>query len=97
MRKHVLLLCIFAICFFMFGRFLVFANAGELSEVEEYTIYYTSIKVDYDDTLDEICTMYNNIDHLTHEEYKEKLMKLNKMSHEKLNPGGYISIFYHHK
>lgn len=96
MRKHILILFIFAIVFFVLGRFSVLASASELSK-EEYRIYYTSIKIDYDDTLDKICEVYNNTHDLSHDEYKTKLMRLNKMSNDKLNPGGYISIFYYHK
>lgn len=61
--------------------------------IDRESIRYTSIKVEYGDSLDSVSIKHNNMG-MSPEEYKKQLMKMNGMESEKSHPGCYIVVAY---
>lgn len=83
----------------MFSLFLISFVLGKHSMTSEALVdnryIYNAVKVEVEDDLDSIALKYNNIENLSHSEYKEELSRLNNLTDEVVMPGCYITVFYH--
>ena len=73
---------------FLLGR----ANTTR-ADMDRENIRYTTVKVEYGDSLDSISRKYNNTG-VSHEEYVKDVLRMNKMESEKVHPGCFIVVSY---
>lgn len=88
--KNIFLTLIFALFLisFLLGR-----SDTTRAGIDRENIRYTSVKVEYGDSLESISSEYNNMG-ISPEEYKKRLIKMNSMESEKVHPGCYIVVVY---
>lgn len=82
---------------FIFALFLVSFLLGKVdttrASMDRENIRYTSVKVKYGDSLDSISKEYNNTG-MSHEEYIDSIMEMNRMDSDKVHPGCFILVSY---
>ena len=85
---------------FIFTLFLVSFLLGRANttraDMDRENIRYTTVKVEYGDSLDSISRKYNNTG-VSHEEYVKDVLRMNKMESEKVHPGCFIVVSYKKK
>lgn len=88
--KNTFLTLIFALFLmsFLLGR-VDTTKAG----MDTDNIRYTSVKVEYGDSLAGISKKYNNIG-ISHEEYMAQVIQMNGMISENVHPGCFILVSY---
>lgn len=81
----------------IFSLFLISFLVGRAdttrADIDTVNIRYTSVKIEYGDSLDSISQEYNNLG-ISHEAYKESIMQINNMTEAKVHPGCFISVSY---
>jgi LysM domain protein len=82
---------------FIFTLFLISFLLGRANTtsagMDTENIRYTSIKVEYGDSLESISEEYNNIG-MSQDEYISNLMEMNGMDSKKVHPGCFILVSY---
>ena len=82
---------------FIFTLFLVSFLIGRANTtragMDKEDIRYTSVKVEYGDSLDSISRKYNNIG-ISNAEYIKEVLKMNGMNSDRVHPGCFIVVSY---
>jgi peptidoglycan-binding lysin domain protein len=82
---------------FIFTLFLVSFLIGRANTtragMNKENIRYTSVKVEYGDSLDSISRKYNNIG-ISNAEYVKEVLKMNGMNSDRVHPGCFIVVSY---
>ncbi len=89
MKKFLVIMSSLFFISFILGRFSMTTQALVANRY-----VYDAVKVGEEDDLDSIAGKYNNIDDLSHSEYKRELEELNDLTDEVVIPGCYITVFY---
>ena len=69
--------------------------ASSKVDIASYNKYYTSIRIEYGDTLWKIADEYINGFHISKEKYIEEICKLNNISEDEIHAGDYIVVPYY--
>ena len=82
---------------FIFTLFLISFLLGRANTtragMDMENIRYTSVKVEYGDSLESISEKYNNTG-ISDDEYIEQIMDMNGMDSNKVHPGCFILVSY---
>ena len=82
---------------FIFTLFLISFLIGKAdttrASLDRENIRYTSVKVEFGDSLESISKKYNNIG-ISNDEYIEQVLEMNGMDSKRIHPGCFILVSY---